>query len=397
MWREMRARKKNVIALLLLGCVSLSAYWYFSRPSDSNSLGSNSKAPLPVPVIVAQAKQGQLPLVLSAVGRTEAYDTVSLKSRIDGLVTSTAYVEGQKVKQGDPLIRLDPADFQAKRLQAEAVLAKDLALSAKAKGDLERYQTLKEKGFISDEKLNEVRTALAAALATVKADQAAVELARLQLSYTQIKAPFNGVVGARLVFPGSSVKTNDTLLAVVNRVDPLYVSFSIPEKHLAMVRESLSHGPLTVEVSTSEANKRVLYGKIAFVDNAVDATTGTFLMKAVLSNQKGDLLPGQFLNVKMVLSELKGVVVIPSEAIQQGADGLFVYVAKPDATAELRKIEVLASYQGMAALAKGVAAGETVVLDGQLRLAPGTALKARLSDVAASQEAVDSTKTATPK
>lgn len=324
-----------------------------------------------------------MPLLLNTVGRAEAWEGVTLKSRVDGQVQEVLYRDGQAVKKGELLLRLDANDFAAKVAQAEAVVARDEAQLAKAHADVERYAGLKAKGFVSDEKLNEMRTSEAAAQATLKADRAALDLARLQLSYTAIRAPFSGVVGGRLVFPGSAVKTNDTALAVVNRVDPLYVTFSVPERHLARLRQSLSSGPLAVQLSVPGSKNEVYAGKARFIDNAVDQATGTIVMKAVVDNPRGLLTPGQFLNVSTTLDRLDDVVLVPNEAVQQGAEGNFLYIVKDDNSSEVRKIEVLTSHQGKSAIGKGLAGGETVVTDGQLRLTPGASVRIKGDERAA--------------
>jgi multidrug efflux system membrane fusion protein len=256
------------------------------------------------------------------------------------------------------------------------VVAKDQAQLAKARADLERYQGLKARGFVSDEKVNEVRTNEAAAAATLKADQAALELARLQQSYTTVRAPFSGIVGARLVFPGSTVKINDTALAVVNRVDPLYVSFAVPERHLQRLRQAVSKGPMPVQIALPGSKEAGFEGKAKFIDNAVDATTGTIQMRGAARQQGSRLTPGQFLNVSMVLDQVSDSVLVPNEAVQQGPTAIF-YAVKADDTVEVRKLEIIASHQGMTAIGKGVAVGETVVTDGQLRLTPGATIKAK--------------------
>ena len=361
--------------LLVVGILTLAGggFWYWS----SKRAAPPAKAGGPVPVIVAQAQSGSMPVLLNVVGRAEAYEGVTVKSRVDGQVLAVNYTEGQAVRQGDVLLRLDPADFNAKVAQAEAVVARDQAQLAKARADLERYQGLKARGFVSDEKVNEVRTNEAAAAATLKADQAALELARLQQSYTTVRAPFSGIVGARLVFPGSTVKINDTALAVVNRVDPLYVSFAVPERHLQRLRQAVSKGPMPVQIALPGSKEAGFEGKAKFIDNAVDATTGTIQMKALLDNKGARLTPGQFLNVSMVLDQVSDSVLVPNEAVQQGADGNFLYAVKADDTVEVRKLEIIASHQGMTAIGKGVAVGETVVTDGQLRLTPGATVKAK--------------------
>lgn len=362
---------------IAIGIIALIGVGFWGWNSMRKPAAPAAKASSPVPVIVAKAQNGNMPIYLNAVGRAEAYEGVTVKSRVDGQILSVNYTEGQFVKQGDVLMHLDPGDFNARLAQAEAVVSKDEAQLAKAQADLERYQGLKARGFVSDEKVNEVRTNAAAAAASLKADQAARELARLQVSYTAVRAPISGVVGARLVFPGSTVKINDTALAVVNRVDPLYVSFAVPERHLPALRRAVSQGPVGVQVSLPGSKDAVFEGKARFIDNAVDAATGTIQMKALLDNRAARLTPGQFLNVSMVLDRLNDAVLVPTEAIQQGVDGNFLYAVKPDDTVDLRKLEIIASHQGMTAIGKGVAAGETVVTDGQLRLTPGAAVSSK--------------------
>ncbi|WP_153115566.1 efflux RND transporter periplasmic adaptor subunit [Rhodocyclus tenuis] len=363
-------QRSRMLALLVAAVILAGAgYWYLG--AHKAVPGSEVKAAAPVPVRLAQAKIADIPVLLEVVGRAEAYESVTLKSRLDGQVAAVSYSEGQHVRQGDVLLRLDPADFQARLQQAEANLARDEAQLAKARADVQRYVALNGRGFVSEEKVNEVRTAEAAAQASLRADQAAAELARLQVSYTTIRAPFAGVVGARLVFPGTAVKTNDTALAVVNRVRPLYVTFSVPEKHLRKLRAALAAGPLPASVTLPGNKEERFEALIGFIDNAVDATTGTIQVKARLDNQDEKLTPGQFLNVALALDTLTASVVVPVEAVQQGPEGNFLYAVRQDNSVEVRKIEVLANYRGLAAIGKGVADGETVVTDGQLRLKAG--------------------------
>ena len=356
-------------AALLAALLALSAC--------SEGAKKKAEAP-PVPVTTAKATERDMPVTLKVVGRAEAYESVVLKSRVDGQVAAVLFTEGQHVKQGDVLIRLDPSDFSARLQQAEATAGRDQALIAKSRADTARYTALKERNFVSEEKVNDIRTNEAAATANLRASQAAADVARLQLSYATIRAPFSGVVGARLVFPGSSVKINDTTLAVVNRVRPLLVTFSIPEKHLPRLRAAMaSTAGMKVDVSLPGDKSQHYDGDVHFIDNAVDATTGTILMKATLPNADEKLTPGQFLNVSLLLETLTGAVTVPSEAVQQGAEGNFVYVVKDDQSTEVRAITTAAATGGVTAIAKGLQLGETVVTDGQLRLAPGVKVKTR--------------------
>ena len=352
----------------LLGALALAAC-----SDDAKKKGETP----PVPVVTAKATEQDIPVTLKVVGRAEAFESVTLKSRVDGQVASVLFTEGQHVKKGEALIRLDPTDYDARLQQATAASARDAALLAKTRSDTARYAALRDRNFVSEEKVNDVRTNEAAAAAILRASKAAEEAARLQVSYTTIRAPFDGVVGARIVFPGSSVKTNDTALAIVNRIQPLLVSFSIPEKHLPRLRKSLnanSHG-MKVDVTLPSDESRHFEGSVRFLDNAVDATTGTILMKAELPNADELLTPGQFLNVTLLLDTLHNAVTIPNEAIQQGAEGNFVYVIKDDGRAEVHKVETAAADGGVTAISKGLNVGEIVVTDGQLRLTPGSKTK----------------------
>lgn len=369
-----------VAALLVVG--GAAAYWSW-QASTSGPLAV--KAPAPVPVVLAKATMREMPLVLEVVGRAEAYETVTLKSRVDGQVASLQFTEGQAVKQGDELIRLDATDFTLRLRQAEAAVARDRAQLAKAKADTARYVELRGRNFVSEEKVNEMRTNEAALAATLNADQAAVDLARSQLSYASIRAPFAGRIGAKLVFPGAAIKANDTGLAVINRVRPLFISFSVPEKYLAKLKSMLAPGSadcragacLKVAVGVPGSGQVRREGQVHFIDNAVDAATGTIVVKARLDNADEALTPGQFLNLGLKLDTLPAAVVVPNEAIQQGPEGPFVFRVNAEQKAEVRKIEVGHTYAGATVIGKGLQADDLVVTDGQLRLTPGAVVVAR--------------------
>lgn len=368
-----------MLALTLLGVGA--GYWYFGpRQPDS---GPAAKESPPVPVVLSRAVVKDMPIILEVVGRGEAYESVSLKSRVDGQVASVVFVEGQHVTRGDELIRLDATDFTLRLRQAEANVARDEAQLAKASADTRRYLALRDRGFVSEEKVNEMRTGEAVAGAALRADQAAVDLARSQLSYTSIRAPFAGVIGARLVYPGAAVKLNETVLAVINRVQPLYVGFSVPERHLSRLRTAMtgggcqSAGCLKVSVGIPGDAARRFDGEARFIDNAVDPATGTIHMKAVVDNRDEVLTAGQFLNVSLTLDTLRDSVVVPDAAVQQGPEGPLVFVVNAQGIAEVRKVEVAASAGGLTALSKGVQSGESVVTDGQLRLAAGARVQAK--------------------
>lgn len=367
------------VSLVVLALAVGYGYW-----SSMQGTPATPAAP-PVPVVLASAARQDMPVQLDVVGRAEAYETVTLKARVDGQVASLMFTEGQHVRQGDELIRLDATDFTLRLRQAEASVARDDVQLAKAKADTLRYVALRERNFVSEEKVNEMRTTERALAATRLADQAAVDLARSQLSYASIRAPFAGVVGAKLVFPGAAVKLNDTGLLVINRVRPLYVSFSIPERYLAGLRGEMAKGGegcrregcLKVAVTLPGDKSRVFEGRLRFVDNAVDAATGTIQLKALLANDDEALTPGQFVNLSLNLDTLHDVVVVPAEAIQQGPEGPFVFLINARHAAEVRKVEVGPGRRGLTSIVRGLQAGDTVVTDGQLRLTPGASVVSR--------------------
>jgi multidrug efflux system membrane fusion protein len=369
----MSATRKLLLAVAIL-LPAAGGAWYFLR-GETTDAARKPAAPPPVPVRTAPAEVRDLALLLEVQGRSEAPESVTVKARVEGQVKEVLFADGQPVRRGEALLRLDAADFQARLRQAEANLARDRALLAKARADAERYAALRAKGFVSEEKLNDVRTAEAAAAAAVEADSAAVELARLQLEYTVLRAPIDGIVGARLVFPGSAVKVNETALAVVNRVQPIHVAFAVAEKHLPRLRAGLAgRKPPQALISLPGDSGEPLAGPLRFLDNAVDTATGTIQMKAALPNADGRLLPGQFVNVAVPLETLGAAVTVPADAVQQGPEGAFVYVVEQE-VATLRKIELAAMQKGVAAVAKGLAGGERVVTEGQLRLKSGSRVK----------------------
>jgi multidrug efflux system membrane fusion protein len=366
-------KTRSVLLIAAVLAAGGAAAWYFSKPEAPAA--KKGAAPPAVPVKLVKAVVQDTPLRLDITGRTEAYETVALKSRIDGQVLGVTFTEGQHVRQGDVLLRLDPADFQARLNQVEANQARSQAQLAKVRADVERYIALRGKGFVSEEKVSEMRTTAAATEATARADAAAVDLSRLQLSYATVKAPFAGVVGAKLVFPGAAVKVNETTLAVINRVHPLYVGFAVPEKYLPLLKAGMGSAKKSMKAGISLPGGGAWEGEVRFLDNGVDVATGTIQLKAVVANDDEKLAPGQFVGVSLVLDTLKDAVVIPAEAVQQGAGGSFLFVAKEDNTVEIRKIRIASVQKQLAIVAEGLAGGETVVTEGHLRLTPGARVK----------------------
>lgn len=334
--------------------------------------GKEAKQPPPaVPVVVAQAVQKDVPVQIRGIGTVEAEYSVTVRSRIDGQITQIHFREGQNVRTGDLLFVLDPRAIEASLRQAEATLAKDKVQAVNAEVVAKRYALLAQKGYVAQNDYDQYRTTAEALKATVQADQAAVENLRVQRQYCYIRSPINGRTGRLLVDLGSVVKNNDTAMLVVNQLMPVKVAFSVPEKYLADIRKYRAAGTLKVEALIPE-DKRPEAGTIFFVDNAVDTATGTIRLKGTFTNREKRLWPGQFVEVLLTLTTQKGAMVIPSAAVNTGQQGAYVYVVKPDQTAEMRAVVVNRSLDGDTVIDKGVAPGETVVTDGQIRLVPGS-------------------------
>jgi multidrug efflux system membrane fusion protein len=325
-----------------------------------------------VPVLAGPVGQKDVPLQLLAIGRVEAYATVSIKIRVTGEITQVHFREGQEVKKGDLLFTIDPRPYQAALDEAQARLERDTALLAKAEKDAERYSQLVQGDYVSADRYEQARSTADALKATVAADKAQVESARLQLSYCYIRSPFTGRTGSLLVKQGSMIKANeDTGMMDIAQIQPIYVSFSVPEQNLPAIKEYMAQGPLKVEAVPPEAAQPPEEGTLTFIDNQVNRQTGTILLKGTFANTEKHLWPGQFVNVVLTLTTRPNATVVPAQAIQVGQQGQFVYVIKPDLTVEPRPVVISTTLDGEAVVEKGLTPGEQVVTDGQLRLMPG--------------------------
>jgi len=326
-----------------------------------------------VPVLVATAIQKSVPVLIRAVGNVEAYNTVSVKSQVTGVLQQAHFKEGQDVKKGQLLFTIDPRPLEAALKQAEANLARDSAQLRNTREQLKRYEELVEKQYVSREQYDQIKTNADAAEAVVDADKAAVENAKVQLSYCYIYSPVNGRVGSLLVNEGNLVRVNDGApLVIINQVTPINVTFAVPEQHLLDIKRHMASRKLSVNASFPAGEGRAEQGILTFVDNAVDRTTGTIKLKAEFTNSERRLWPGQFINVALTLSTQTDAVVIPSEAIQVGPEGQQIFVLKEDNRVELRPVSVGQTNVGEAVITKGVAAGEQVVREGQFLLSPGS-------------------------
>lgn len=367
----MTASAKRLLPIALLVLLVVAALARALWPAGETA----GKGPQKVPVRVAQAVAQDFPLTLETVGRVQASETVTLRARIDGQVAQVLLQEGRPVRAGDVLVRLDDAELKARLAQAEAILARDEAQLANARIQLERLEALKTKNYVSDDMLRTARTEAASLAAAVKGSRAAVENARLQLSYTVVRAPFEGRIGARVVSPGSAVRANDTVLAVINRLHPVQVAFAVPEKFLGRLQPLREGRRMKVEITADSDDSLRAEGLADFIDNAVDPSSGTIQVKATLPNRDDRLTPGAFVKVSLALATLKNAVTVPTAALQQGGENTTVYVIDVDKKARLRPVHISAQRDDIAAIADGLKAGETVVIDGRLRLTPGATVQ----------------------
>jgi membrane fusion protein, multidrug efflux system len=358
-----------LLMLVLAGCADSSGPSLESRSSGAITRPQDAVA---VPVTVAKVERRTIPVELRAIGTGQAYKTVSVESQVAGIVKEVHYRQGQFVHRGDLLIGLDPSPFLAALAQAEAILARDKAQAQLDQAQLQRYEDLYHEGIVPKEQYDQYLATSSAAQATIKVDEAAIETAKIQLSYCSIYAPISGVTGAQLVYPGAAVKANDLpVLVVINQVSPIYVDFFVPQQYLQSIKKLMAHSRLPVQATPTGASVPE-HGILTFVNNTVDASTGTISLRASFPNVDERLWPGQFSQVLLRLGEHHDVLVIPSQAVQAGQQGDYVFVTKPDMTVGVRQVNVGPTINEETEVLQGLSLGETVVTDGQVRLAPGT-------------------------
>lgn len=333
----------------------------------------------PVPVTVAQVVRRDVPVELKAIGNVEAYSTVSIKSRIGGELLKVHFQEGQEVSKGDLLFTIDPRPYEAALAEARARLAKDAALLKKARQDAERYASLIQKQVVSQEQYDQVKANLASLEATVKADEAAVENAKLQLSYCYIYAPISGRTGSLLANAGNLIKASDDTksMVVIRQIQPIYVAFSVPEQYLPKIKERWTRGKLPVKVSLPNTGGQKLEGELTFMENTVDPATGTILLKATFANRDKTLWPGQFVDVVVELDKQPDALLIPSHAVQTGQQGPYVFVVDAGNVAEMRLVRLGRSVGQESVVEQGLQEGDRVVTEGQIRLVPGAKVEVK--------------------
>ena len=372
-------RSKKVAGLLAKPTVVFCSLLTFAAGGCTQHVAARPDVPI-IPVMAAKAESKTMPVELREIGTGEAYSSVSVESQVAGIVRAVHYTQGQFVKKGDLLVSLDDRPFAAALDLARANLAKDRANAELANTQAERYEQLFQSGVAPKEQFDQQVASAAAQKSAVQADEAAVKTAELNVSYCSIYAPIDGQTGSQLVYPGTVVKANDVpVLVLINQISPIYVNFSVPQQYLDQIKSYMKHEKLSVEATTSD-NSRPEAGYLTFVNNAVDATTGTILLKGTFANRDRRLWPGEFVNVVLRLAEEKNATVVPAQAVMNGQDGDYLFVIKPDMTVEQRTVKVSRTVNGESVITGGeVKPGETVVTDGQLRLSAGAKVRIKTS------------------
>jgi multidrug efflux system membrane fusion protein len=365
-------RMKPVVILLLYALAAFS----IAGCSREQAKTATTRAKVPVPVAIAVAIQKDVPIQLQAIGVVRPFASVSVKPRVDGQLGQIGFKQGDEVKKGDLIFQIEPRAFEVALNQAKAVLARDVASLQNAEAEMRRTDELASTKAVSASAVDVNRAKVASLGATVDADKAAVEMAAVQLSYCAIHSPINGRMGLILVDAGNVIKNNESILTLINQTRPIYADFSVPQESLQDVRDAMAGHKLRVQATLPQDAKHHALGELTVINNQVDSTTGTLLLRAEFSNEDELLWPGQFVNVTLTLGQLTGAAVVPSAAVQSSQSGEFVFAVKPDFTVEKRPVTLGPVREGETVIQSGVKPGETVVTDGQLRLVPGSLIKA---------------------
>jgi membrane fusion protein, multidrug efflux system len=325
-----------------------------------------------IPVTAGTVAVKDVPVFLHGIGTVQAYNTVAIKSRVDGQIVKINFKEGEEVKQGDPLFQIDPRPYQAALETAQAAKEKDEAQLVGAQLDLERYYKLLAPGWQTKQSYDQQKATVEQFVAAIKGDVAQIENAKLNLGYADIRSPIDGRLGARLVDTGNLVHASDNApLVMITELKPIFVSFTLPQETLDEIQENNKKAPLVVLAFNGDGKKELAQGKLTLIDNMIDQATGTIHLKARFDNDDERLWPGEFVNLRLILSTRNGVPTVPQQTVQVGPNGYYVYVIKPDNTAERRAVEVASMEDGLAVITKGLTVGENVVVDGQYRLTEG--------------------------
>lgn len=331
-------------------------------------------APPAVPVVAGLAEARDMPVYVRGIGSVQAFNSVAVRSRVDGQIVRVAFTEGQNVKAGDLLFEIDPAPFRAVLAQASAAKERDQAQLAGAMADLKRTSALLERGFQTRQLYDQQKAQVDQFNAALKSDEAQIAAAQLNLNYAEIRSPIDGRSGARNVDIGNLVRATDSApLTTVTQIHPIFVSFTVPQKEFEKIRAAQAKDAIATEVFAEGTDKPIAVGKLAFIDNQIDQQTGTLRLKASFDNADETLWPGQFVAVRLTVDTLKDAVTVPARAVQRGPDGgAYLFALRADETAEMRKVRVVEVEDDRAVIDQGLAAGERIVVDGQYRLDNGS-------------------------
>jgi multidrug efflux system membrane fusion protein len=371
--RNHRTRAAMIGAGLLIIILMIAWHW----TTAASAANAPAKAPAAIVVETTAAARADVPVYLEGIGTVQAFYTVTVTARVDGELQKVGFVEGQEVNKGDLLAQIDPRPYRAALEQAVAAQAKDAALLANAKQDLERYTLLAPDDLASKQTVDTQRALVAQLKAQIQGDQAAIDNAKTQLDYTTITSPIRGRTGIRLIDPGNNIRAADTTgLVVVTQLQPIAVIFTLPEDALSAINTALRAGPVSVAAMSRDGQTTLDRGTVALVDNEIDQTTGTVRVKATFPNKNAALWPGQFLNIRALVRTRRRALTSPSSALQRGPNGLFAYVVKADSTVEVRPLQVSADTGAIAVIRGGLREGERVVTSNQYRLQPNARVRA---------------------
>lgn len=366
-------RAIGAVAVVVLAAIVV--IWRLGLGTQAPPAAAQTPAPA-IPVTIGTVAAADVPVFLQGIGTVQAYNMVAIKSRVDGQIIKIDFKEGQEVKAGDPLLQIDPRPYQALLEQAQATKQKDEAQLAGAQADLERYAQLVPAGHQTRQSYDQQKAQVAQLQAAVKGDEAQINTAKLNLGYADIRSPIDGRLGAKLVDKGNLVRASDNVpLVTITEVKPIFVSFTLPQDTLDDILENQNKASLVVRAYGADGKKQLAEGKLTLIDNTIDQSTGTIRLKARFDNEEERLWPGAFVNTRLILSVRNGVATVPSQTVQQGPNGNYAYVVKPDDTVERRVVDVASIQDGIAVVTKGLSPGERVVVDGQYRLTNGARVK----------------------
>ncbi|MGC2202741.1 MAG: efflux RND transporter periplasmic adaptor subunit [Stellaceae bacterium] len=367
--------RRAIGAIVILALVGFAAIWWFGSSKQAPSAAAQTP-PQAIPVTAGTVAAQDVPIFLNGIGTVQAYNSVAVKSRVDGQIVKVEFQEGQDVETGDPLFQIDPRPLQAALEQAQASKQKDEAQLAGAQLDLQRYEKLLGTGYQTRQSYDNQIALVGQLQAAIKGDEAQINTATLNLSYADIHAPIGGRLGARLVDVGNMVRATDgTALVTIAQLKPIFVSFTLPQDQAHKVRERQAIAPLEVQAYGDDNKTQLATGKLTLIDNTIDQATGTIHLKATFANADERLWPGEFVNVRVVLNVRKDMPTVPAQTVQEGPSGHYAYVIRKDDTVERRPVEVVAVQGGLAVIAKGLSPGEKVVVDGQYRLTEGARVR----------------------